>query len=282
VMGLVLLLWTQAFAAPPTPEDKQKAKARYEAAEKLLKAGLYDDAIREYQAAYDLAALPGFLFNLAQAHRLKGDARAATDYYQRYLTADPKGKAADQARGWINQLAPEVRAIEAREAAEKKRLADEEAARLQREKDEADRLAREKAAKQPKASPEPSPSPEPEEPETPVDTSQPSRGRGLRIAGLVTAGVGVLCIGGGVLFGLQAKSASDELSEDGATFSQSKLDDGEAAERNMFILYGVGGAAVIGGTVMYFMGRSRGRESKLTMAPVVGPRRAGVALSGSF
>jgi tetratricopeptide (TPR) repeat protein len=61
----------------------------YAAAMSLYEAGKYDDALRAFEAAYQVKQLPGLLFNMAQAHRKLGHAKEALSAYQRYLAASP-------------------------------------------------------------------------------------------------------------------------------------------------------------------------------------------------
>jgi hypothetical protein len=70
-------------------DDAQTAAARdhYDKATKAFDLGLYDDAVREYAAAYQAKADPAFLFNLGQAHRLAvaSHASEALRFYRTYL-----------------------------------------------------------------------------------------------------------------------------------------------------------------------------------------------------
>jgi len=94
--------------------------------------------------------------------------------------------------------------------------------------------------------------------------SGPRGNKTMRIAGLATAGLGVALVGGGVYFGLRARSLSDELSEtrmDAWTDAELKKDrDGRAANRNMIALSIAGAAALATGTVLYILGRERDED----------------------
>lgn len=119
-----------------------------------------------------------------------------------------------------------------------------------------------------------------------VTSSPARRGRVLRIAGLVTAGVGVLTLAGGVYFGLHAGTLEDEVSSAKVWSSAlaSKLDDGESAARNANILIGVGAACVMGGGVMWYLGHRAGRRSerKVAVQGALTPTSAGLIVTGSF
>lgn len=91
-------------------------------------AGRYDEAIGFYKAAYDLLPHPDLLFNLGQAHRLKGDRVTALDYYRKYIALQPNGRAAKEARKWTEQIERDMRAeavAEEARRAEVARLAEE-------------------------------------------------------------------------------------------------------------------------------------------------------------
>jgi serine/threonine protein kinase len=106
-------------------------------------------------------------------------------------------------------------------------------------------------------------------------------GRMWRIAGIASAGAGVVLLAGGVYFGLRAKSKSDQVDElqRGDMWDQDLYDSGKAAERNMFIFLGVGVAAVATGAVLYFV---VGKPSPVETAVVPAPGGAGLVVSGEF
>ena len=269
-------------AAQKKKEDKEKkkqAKAYVDAGLAAYGGGDYDAAVDFYQRAYDLIPHPVLLFNIAQAHRLAGRTAEALDFYRRYLEADPKGRDADQARGFVKELEP----IVARQQEELRKA--EEAAAAERARREAE-AARETPA-------EDDPEPEPERPIDDPDPEpdpgpEPSGGggmSGMRITGIALGGAGLAGIGAGVFFGLKAQRLSDELSQHNAYYDVDKIADGDAAERNMFIAYGVGGALVAAGVVLFVLGGGddAGDESEeLVLTPVVGRDHAGVGLGGRF
>jgi hypothetical protein len=98
----------------------------------------------------------------------------------------------------------------------------------------------------------------------------PEHARQLRVAGLITGGVGVLAVAGGVVMGLRARSLSSEVTADASAgmFSQGKFDSGEHAQTLEFIGYGIGAAALIGGGLLYYFGARRADHEDA--APAVG------------
>jgi len=116
-------------------------------------------------------------------------------------------------------------------------------------------------------------------------------GNRRRVLGLVVAGVGVAAIGGGVVLGMSATSAYDDArTECGAEVSDCRGDltvandlVDQARSRALFstIAVAVGGAAVVGGVVLY-LAAPKHRERAVAVAPALGPDQAGVVVSGRF
>ncbi|HJZ87766.1 MAG TPA: tetratricopeptide repeat protein [Polyangia bacterium] len=76
-----------AGRAGPAPE--QVARRHFDRAEKLYALEKFQDALTEYEAAYDAKPLPGFLFNIGQCYRNLGNFRQAVFSYKRYLSLRP-------------------------------------------------------------------------------------------------------------------------------------------------------------------------------------------------
>lgn len=67
---------------------------------------MYDEAIAEFERALQLdPSLTPLVFRIAQLHEFKGNKSLARDHYQRYLSMVPSGRAADDARVKIRELA---------------------------------------------------------------------------------------------------------------------------------------------------------------------------------
>jgi tetratricopeptide (TPR) repeat protein len=248
----------------------KRAKAHFKRGKVHQDAKDYDKAIEEYRAAYDLAPLPELLFNLGQVYRLSGNKREALWHYRRFLEAQPGGLGSDEAREHITRLSRQLEEDEEREDARRRR-------------------------------PEPTPAPKPEtqaepapagaspsgyvrrEPVEPDD----SAGRGLRIAGIATAITGGLVVVWGLAKGYEAKQAADTISEAKMWTDEQRdaLIQGPEAERMAYILFGVGGALVATGGILYYFGhraRSEANARALRFEPVLTPRQAVMSVSGRF
>lgn len=108
-------------------------------------------------------------------------------------------------------------------------------------------------------------------------------GSGLRVAGIVTAGVGVAALAGGILFNVKANNlASDIQKVDG--YTPSKKSDQSTYQTLGWVGYGVGAACIAAGAVLYVLGLRSDAPATSTVGflPAVGPGQAGVVLKGSF
>jgi len=98
---LILLIAAMSSCSPARAakvDTRQQAKKFFREAEAQYDAGHYETAVALYRRAYDLAPLPGLLFNIGQAYRKHGDSKQAAEYFRRYLEAEPGGKSAAEAR----------------------------------------------------------------------------------------------------------------------------------------------------------------------------------------
>jgi hypothetical protein len=117
----------------------------------------------------------------------------------------------------------------------------------------------------------------------PTETS-PERAHHLKVLALVTAGVGVVAVGGGVAMGLRASSLSTEVSNDARTgnYSQSKFDSGERAQTLEIVAYSVGAAALITSGILYYLGAASGQPHEapaVTVSLGAGGLGAGMRMS---
>lgn len=93
-------------SALPASDDASSAEQLYAAGVEDFKAQRYDLAIQKFAAGYRLSAAPLFLYNLAQAHRLKGDCAEALNRYRAFLATDPTGTVRDHAEAHLAELEP--------------------------------------------------------------------------------------------------------------------------------------------------------------------------------
>lgn len=89
VAAVALALAASTLACPvaraePAPE-LSRAKDLYKSAEAAMADGRFDDAIRDYGAAYELSRDPVLFFKIGRANERAGTCDVALSYYARYL-----------------------------------------------------------------------------------------------------------------------------------------------------------------------------------------------------
>lgn len=265
----------QGQPTPPAGDDadkKAKAKAAYDKGLSHYNLGEFDSAITEFKEAYSLSSAPGLLFNIAQSYRLKKDYEQATYFYTTYLRLKPD--------------APNREDVEAR----------------LKEMDELIKQQKEMDAKKPTGVISPDGSGTTGGTTTTTTTTgttgiekekpQPEGGvppKTLITAGYATAGAGAALVITGVIFGSLARSNEkdlNQLSSAMGTWSQDAQDKYDAGNRDnkiAIVTLIVGGAAVVTGGTLWFLGTSKQkRESAESVAIVPTTKGATVAVGWSF
>jgi hypothetical protein len=117
----------------------------------------------------------------------------------------------------------------------------------------------------------------------PPPAPAPNPGRGLRVAGIACGVVGVAAIAAGVYFYTRARSYSDKVSNQ-ITPDPSDESSGKNAETMQWVFYGIGGAAIATGTVLYVLGwpPADGNRARASITPLLGPGLAGISAQGAF
>jgi hypothetical protein len=100
---VVLLGAGAAIAAPPDPAIA-KSKELFTHAESLYALTRFDEALAEYERAFEAKPLPGFLFNIGQCHRQLGHWDKAAYFYRTYLDREHDAKN----RGLVESLIVEM------------------------------------------------------------------------------------------------------------------------------------------------------------------------------
>jgi hypothetical protein len=110
-----------------------------------------------------------------------------------------------------------------------------------------------------------------------------SKGSGLRIAGIACGVLGLASIGTAIYYYYaRATSLSDQVSTANPA-SPSDYQAGKDAETRQWVFYGVGGAAIATGAVLYLLGHSQSAApAQVSLAPVLGPGSAGLSARGRF
>lgn len=105
-----------------------RARNHAEAGQQAFTAGRYEEAIREFRAAYEMVPEPMLSYNMAVSFERLGQRRDAIEHYQRYLREEPDARNADEVQRRVTRLhreeaAEQDRPVEVR-AADEQRLVD--------------------------------------------------------------------------------------------------------------------------------------------------------------
>lgn len=111
--------------------------------------------------------------------------------------------------------------------------------------------------------------------------SQPEPGAGLRTAGVIAASLGGAALITGAVLNLTVNGMASDLEQPGA---YSRTDDARRADyaTAAWVSYGVGGALVASGALLYYVGWTSARvgDASVSLAPARGG--VGIACQGSF
>lgn len=251
-LGQVALCWavlgsSQALAAEAAPDAcLRDAKCR-----QLEDAGIdasgrkaYDEALKQFQAAYERVPLPRLLLNIGRSLHHLGKYQDALTYYDRFKSAAPS---IDEDMG-------------------------QKLARFQAE-------ARERLAAPPPDPKPPKVEPLKVDPSPVVTDSKPQTGAKYPVAAGVLCGLGgaALIAGGGL--GLAAMQAAKQVVATDGRFDQALYDRGRAMGWAALSLGIAGGVAGLVGTV-WSIKWSREQRRASTVAVVPAPR--GLFVVGSF
>ncbi|MBC8131788.1 MAG: hypothetical protein H7X95_02310 [Deltaproteobacteria bacterium] len=299
-------------------EDLTAARAHRDRGTKFFNLGKYNDAIREFEAAYVAKPDPEFLYNLAQSHRLAGNTNDALRFYKTYLRNLPKG---------ANRPAIEQQIIELEKIAAA-RPSPEPATATTTPPPAATAGGSGTAAELPATQPPPvsvgtssgsmngggnapatSPagtnppvSPAPLSQATDIRTaadvgslSQPApaqpapavEGSSRRKVGIVIAAGGGAVFAVGTIFGLIARNQSNKVeqaAQDRRVFDPSLESLGQTSETLQWLGYGVGLAAIATGVILYVTAPrpTEGRTSTVAIAPLASPHSGGALLRVTF
>jgi tetratricopeptide (TPR) repeat protein len=256
---------------------KQTAETHYEKGMKAYTLGHFPEAIEEFEKAYEMRSEPIFLYNIAQSHRQNNAPQRAIFFYRRYLEADPNVKNRPEIEKRIKDMETQLNAQKEKERAGATMTP-------------APPTAAQPTTPPPATAPQPVPTAPPVAPApaatdqitqpAPVESAQ--QGRGLRIAGMATAGAGVAAVVVGIVFGVHASSLHDQAyPAPPLGYNYSKDQDSKSYRTLEWVSFGVGGAAVVTGGVLYYLGLSA-KNAPVAIAPIFAPGAGGAAVFGRF
>jgi tetratricopeptide (TPR) repeat protein len=90
-IGVVLAAFTaRAWGAADGPAAERPGRVLFQQAEAKFNVGRFEEALLDYQAAYDVEPLPAFLFDIGQCYRNLGNYERAQFFFRRYTALDPR------------------------------------------------------------------------------------------------------------------------------------------------------------------------------------------------
>lgn len=269
--ALVVTAIHPASAQPsPTPtEDANKAKAKelYEKGNTHYNLGEYDLAVAAFKESYALSQAPGLLFNIAQSYRLKKDYEQASHFYETYLRLKPDAS---------NRPDVEARIAEMKKMLEEQKTMGTKApiGTVTPDGGTTTTTTTTTTTSAPTTTTTTTPT------TGPTDVVDPGAGKQLKLAGIATAGVGGALVITGVVFGMMAKGKESDLEElnNGGTWDEDAYRAGRRNNKIAIASLAVGGAAVIAGGVMFYLGYSK--EKKASSVAVVPTKGGGTFTVG--
>lgn len=101
---IVVAALVVCMGAPARADDARDAREHFQKGRTLYDVGRFDEAAREFEAAYQIKPDPALLFNLAQAYRLAGKNQPALIAYRSYLRNLPNASNRAQVEASIAEL----------------------------------------------------------------------------------------------------------------------------------------------------------------------------------
>ncbi|MBT8492444.1 MAG: hypothetical protein KJO07_05255 [Deltaproteobacteria bacterium] len=278
-LAIAVFLVSLSAAAPTALAQAPQAQARveYQKGETAYATGDFETAIVHYKKAYELSKKPALLFNIAQAYKVKRDYRNAIYFYETYLRLEESPSNQADVERYIKNLKAQMAADRKRAEDERRLEQERKRAKAAKEKAEAEQRRLEAEAKARQA----------REREV-LAQAELARAQGgplrepnpkLKLAGWVTGGVGLATLGAGIVFNLRASSKFDDVNsaEKWSAELDDTLDTAEGSRTLGIVLSSVGGAALVTGGILYYLGH-RGRVVEtpaVTLSPTEGGMRIG-------
>ena len=97
VVLVAVLVPTATVAQAETAQEKA-SRRHFDRGEKLFALGKFEDALEQYQKAYDAEPFPSLLFNIGQCHRNLGDYESAVSATRSTSSSSPRRRTASRSR----------------------------------------------------------------------------------------------------------------------------------------------------------------------------------------
>lgn len=275
LVSSLLVGTVMAQPKPPTPAEKQQAGDLVKQAIAKSQEKDHIAAIDLYLKAYAVVPLPTLLSNVGTEYQQAAKPVEALKYFCLYLEKDPAGALVTYATSQARVLQIQLGNTVASDAEVCKPVV---------------------AAPPPPGegsgvvTPDPGPgsgsaviAPGPEA------TTDP--GASMKLTGMIVGGIGIATLGAGLYFGVQAKKINDDIEDQGPNEPwqndiRAYMDKGQRYENMQIGFLVVGGALIVGGAIVYVLGRGKTsaseQQTQVSITPSVTPTGGGVTLVGRF
>lgn len=274
---LIALTGLLSLAGTASAQDDERARMHFQAGASHYDAGEYEDAIKQFERAFELSQRPALFYNLALSYQAMGNLEKAVDYLERYLAQVqeiPNRRALERR---LENLQSRLGEQQERERARQERLA---AAQQQAEASEGETPTDDTPT---------TPTEEPAADEVPeVEYEAPaSSDRIMPMASWVSFGVAAAGVVGTTAFGIMAIGEQGSI-EDGCG-ANAQCSDSQVANLKTYALLsdvctGVAIASAALGMVFILTddGGANDQMASFELSPFFTDRAAGAVLSGAF
>jgi tetratricopeptide (TPR) repeat protein len=260
-LGLVLV----ALANPAYAGKLKPKTGREKAAQKACSLG-------DYQKGVDILADllvgsddPNYIYNQGRCYEQNSRWEQAINRFREYLRKDASLSDSDRADVERHIAECEEALAQAAQAAQPAPAAPAPVA--------------------PVETPGPAPAPPPVRPDMSATPAPPmsdgSQGKGLRVAGIVCAAVGLAAVGTGIGLALKTQDMSSEAQKSGGG-TKAQEDQRKSLETWGWVSYAIGAAAIATGAILYIVGWPSDKSTNVSLLPTLAPDGASMTLQGRF
>jgi tetratricopeptide (TPR) repeat protein len=260
-LGLVLV----ALANPAYAGKLKPKTGREKAAQKAC-------ALGDYQQGVDILADllvgsddPNYIYNQGRCYEQNSRWEQAINRFREYLRKDASLSDSDRADVERHIAECEEALAQAAQAAQPAPAAPAPVA--------------------PVETPGPAPAPPPVRPDMSATPAPPmsdgSQGKGLRVAGIVCAAVGLAAVGTGIGLALKTQDMSSEAQKSGGG-TKAQEDQRKSLETWGWVSYAIGAAAIATGAILYIVGWPSDKSTNVSLLPTLAPDGASMTLQGRF
>ena len=104
--GIAVFVAILACSGVAAGQPADEAERLYTEGQQAYDSKHYDAALVAWTRSFELSKLPALVFNIAQAHRLRGACGDAVANYRKFIELDPASSERSDAESWIHDLEP--------------------------------------------------------------------------------------------------------------------------------------------------------------------------------